>query len=419
MMKSNRGAARISAVWLIVLLVLFFASVAFAFMAYNDAAAALDREQLALGARDEALVNMEEFQTEVRAISETLGFYDREAASAKTNLGTAKDSLDLLKTSVPGLDNVTDFESAVEPAIQAYRAAASEAQTLRAQRAQLQSDLSAANASKSDQADAKDAELRALRQELQDLQDTSQSRISDLEGRVAAANARTSELDNQMRQVRAETQSTVNEKDRMIAALEVQVRRQASKLDFTRKDKSSRPDGAFLSVSKPLGVGWIDIGANQRLVPGIAFDVLSGNPLDRRFKARAVVESVEANRAVVRVTDVADPFNPVTPDDVVVNPLFDPSGERVAVLAGRFSGKYNAKELTGLLARIGVTVIPASQISRNVDYLIVGAPMWNDPETGEPLEQALQPSELPVYQQGESMGLTILPLKNIDQYFVQ
>ena len=419
MMKSNRGAARISAVWLIVLLVLFFASVAFAFMAYNDAAAALDREQDAIADAADSEVNMEEFQVEVREISEVLGFYDRSAASPKANVDTAKDSLDLLKTSIPGLENVTDFESAVAPAISAYRAAADEGQTLRAQLAQLQGDLAAANAAKSEQADAKDADLRAVQQELQDLQDTSQSRISDLEGRVAAANSRTSELDNQMRQVRSDTQSTVEERDRLIAALEIQVRRQASKLDFTRKDKSSRPDGAFLSVSKPLGVGWIDIGANQRLVPGIAFDVLSGNALDRRFKARAVVESVEANRAVVRVTDVVDPFNPVTPDDVVVNPLFDPSGERVAVLAGRFSGKYNAKELTGLLARIGVTVLPESQISRNVDYLIVGSAMWNDPETGEPLEQALQASELPVYQQAESMGLTILPLKNIDQYFIQ
>ena len=105
------------------------------------------------------------------------------------------------------------------------------------------------------------------------------------------------------------------------------------------------------------------------------------------------------------------------PGDSIVNEIFDPTGERSAVLAGRFSGRFNETQLSSLLANIGVTVQPSETLDRSVDYLIVGSELWNDPEFNEPLETPMQPSELAVYKQAESLGVTIIPLKSIRQYF--
>ena len=77
---------------------------------------------------------------------------------------------------------------------------------------------------------------------------------------------------------------------------------------------------------------------------------------------------------------------------------------------------YNEGELRVLLSEMGIQV--QDELSLDTDYLITGSELFNDPETGEPLEDPLPPSDLPVYKNAESNGTLIVPIKELREYFV-
>jgi hypothetical protein len=58
-----------------------------------------------------------------------------------------------------------------------------------------------------------------------------------------------------------------------------------------------------------------------------------------------------------------------------------------------------------------------NKVDKTTHFLIVGAELWNDPATGEPLAEPMQPSDLPEYKQGESLGVQVIPLQDIRDYF--
>lgn len=55
-------------------------------------------------------------------------------------------------------------------------------------------------------------------------------------------------------------------------------------------------------------------------------------------------------------------------------------------------------------------------LSHDTDYLIVGAELYVD-ENGEPLENPLPPSDLPVYKDAEAQGTQIVSIKDLRNYF--
>jgi hypothetical protein len=182
-------------------------------------------------------------------------------------------------------------------------------------------------------------------------------------------------------------------------------------IEFTKEPESE--DGRVVSVSE-LGLGWIDIGANQRLARGTRFRVVSGAPGQKRTKGWAEVTEVRPTMAEVRFYDIADRFDPIVRDDIVFNPVYDPKGERTAVLAGRFSGQFNETELKTLLANMGIKV--QDRLANDTDYLIVGAELYVD-ENGQALENPMPPQELAVYKNAESQGTNIVSIKQLRDYF--
>jgi hypothetical protein len=175
-----------------------------------------------------------------------------------------------------------------------------------------------------------------------------------------------------------------------------------------------KPDGSILSVSKDLNIGWINLGKRNRLFSGMGFTIVSGSPGTSYVKASAEVTSVQDDMAEIRITALRDPFDPPTIGDLIFNPLYDPRGGRNAVMLGRFSGTYNAGELEALLAEININV--QSKLDKTTDFLIVGSEMYTD-EEGDPLDDPLQPSQTPVYKEAEAMGVQIVPVKIVRDFF--
>ena len=77
MSRSNRGAARVSAVWLISVGVIAFAALAFGFISQSDLAAQRDRAEDADAATADAVAAADELREIKRNLSTHLGWYDR------------------------------------------------------------------------------------------------------------------------------------------------------------------------------------------------------------------------------------------------------------------------------------------------------------------------------------------------------
>jgi hypothetical protein len=415
-LSRNSGVARVSAVWLIVLVVLFLVSIAFAFIAQSDLAAAEDARAQALSDRDAANSLAETESQSARAISVAVGWIDAESANPRTDIEAMnRVKEDLASTFADlGVEDKT-FDVIARKITASYNARGREIAELKSRVQTLESEVSVAGNTLRQVTSDKDQQIAALSQQLADEQQNAQRRQSDLEDRVAAANSQLSERDLELRTARAEAAAEKRQADLEMRGLGTRIADLSEKTAFAREPFSNYPDGAVIDVSDELSLGWIDIGANNRLTRGVRFRVESGTPGVERYKAMAEVTDVKANMAEVVFYDLVDRFDPVVAGDVIINPLFDPSGGRNAVLIGRFSGSFNEKELGLLLGRMAINVQPDLDLTTH--FLIVGAELYTDPETGEPLEDPIQPSELATYKDAEAKGVQIIPIQDIRQFF--
>ncbi len=415
MMSATRGAARVSVVWFISIIVLFLVAVAFGYISQDEAANARQSEEAARRAQAEADQLFEQEAAAVRELSRVVGWYDREAVPRSTPaLITA--ALAELRSTFTDIDGgVNDLERALPHTVRMYNARVTELGQMRARVTQLESELSTERQGRQADVRAKDQQIAALRSQLADQERSASDREADLSRRLTTANNQVSSLDADARRLRQEIEGLRRSHGQEVATFRSRVDEMGRKLTFMQPDRRDQPDGRVLAVSALTGSAWIDIGANQRVARGMRFRVESAGDRNRRVKAMGEVVEVEAARARIVLFDVADSFDPVQTGDVVINPVFDPTGERRAILVGRFSGAYGEKELRALLGRMGVSV--QERLDLTTDFLIVGGEIFTD-EFGEPLEEPLQPSELPVFREAEAMGVQIVPIQRVREYFV-
>lgn len=415
--RRNAGAARVGALWLVIVGVLFLGAATFGFMAQSETTKEHEARVAAETAAKEAADQTATAQKARRDTAALLGWYDRNNASeADTNLEVAKKALEDLKGTFTDLGaGDTDFELAMQKIVAAFNDRAQKIAELETRIQTLQSEIQTANESTTNVEKQKDEVINGLRQQVADEQKNAQQRETELESRLEAMRTQLGERDSELRQVREEAQlasRAFGEKERVLMARNSEL---SEKTKFATSPFANEPDGKVLEVSDRLQLGWVDRGANQRMSRGMRFRIESGKPNNRRFKAWGEVTRVEQNRSEIAFSDLADRFDPVVPGDVIINPLYDPVGGRNAVLIGRFSGAYNEKELAALLDRMGVHVQPAIDITTH--FLIVGSEIWNDPETNEPLEEPIQPSDLPAYKMAEAQSIQIVPLQDIREFF--
>jgi len=414
MLRSNAGKARISIVWMITVGVLFLVALVFAFISQGDLST--ERKNVA-DARAEAVqirTELEGLLAERRDISTVLGWYDRQSADPQASPAEAKKALEDLKSTFPDLGAAEkDFESSLPKILAAYNERARKIAELETRIKGLESEVASAQTAAAQIGSDKDATIASLRQQMADEQKNAEARVQELEARFEQSRTQVAERDGELRKVREDSVTERRRFEAQKAIDDARISQLSSVTAFARDPFWKQPDGRVLEVSDRLGSGWIDIGANQRVVRGLVFEVRS--PGEDGVKAYAEVTAVKANSAEVQFMGVVDRFSPPVAGDVIANRLYDPVGGRNAVLVGRFSGTFNETDLKTLLAKMGIQVQP--RVDKTTHFLIVGSEIWNDPQTGEPLNEARQPSETPEYKQAESLGVQIVPLQDIREYF--
>lgn len=410
------GKARISIVWMVTVGVLFLVAIFFAFIAQSD----LTKERERVVEADTARVEMTEKLTaeqEVRRnLSTAIGWFDRESADPSADPDKIKKGLEDLKSTFTDLGAAEkDYELAIPKILAAYAERGRQIAELQTRVNSLQSEVSAAQSATAQVTSDKDGTITGLRQQVADEQRNAQDREKELEGRLEALRGQVADRDSELRKVREEAATTKRSHEERERILMARINQLSDDTKLIRGEYANVPDGEILEVSDRLGTAWINLGANQRIVRGMRFQVRSGRTSGDKAKAWAEVTTVKADSAEVKIGGLADRFDPVVAGDVILNPIYDATTERNAVLVGRFSGAYNERELTTMLARMGIHVQPRLDLTTH--YLIVGSEMWNDPDTSEPLEEPIQPSDLPVYKEAESKGVQIIPLQDLREYF--
>ncbi|MEM9381577.1 MAG: hypothetical protein AAGB93_16600, partial [Planctomycetota bacterium] len=353
---SRRGAGRVGIIWLIVVGIFAAIGVAFGLLGQDEATKIQKAYDTAVSDRrqsDDALLVK---TNELADRSRVLGF-TTDAATIPSNVEAANSSLAEFKDAFPDMEPVTTFQAAVPSAIKAYQKRVAEITTLQSRIKDLEGQVSAERDAKSALQTEKDEQIASLQQQLSDEQENSRSEISRLEDANADLSSRYSTSTDQVTQLQDDLRRrdrTIEEKDRNAATTKQQYTKRLN--DIERR--SEKADGEISAVATEFGVGFINLGTDDRLSEGTVFRIVSGKPGTdiSKPKAFARVIDVRPDFSEVEIYEVADRFQPVVAGDKVYNPLYEPKGERNAVLAGAISGAYNEPELRLLFSEIGINI---------------------------------------------------------------
>ncbi len=416
MNRSERGAAKVSVVWMIGAVVAFLAMAVMFFLVSQE----VTNEKLRAERAEAKVADLEprltEQLTQIQNMSKVVGYYDESQGQSRTEITALTEGLNTLRATFPDIDpSITSFQKAMPVIITAYNAQKGKVSDLTTQIAGLQTKNDELTKNMRDLNDANARELASLRSQLADTEQAKTDMQADLERQLAEARDSLKDRDAKWRSTQTAMEDSKRQYEREKESLRTRLDEQGRKLNpFTKEPEAA--DGRVLGVSQDLGLGWISLGAKNRLSVGTRFRVVSGgsSTSPKPVKSWAEVTRVEPEMAEVAFLDQRDPFDPPVVGDVVFNPLFDPTGERHALLVGRFSGGVNEGELAALLKNMGVTV--QKTLNDSTDFLIVGSEMYVD-ENGQPLETPIAPSDLPVYKDAVAAGVQIVQLKDLRQYF--
>lgn len=411
---SKRGAARVSIVWLVVLVVAFFVAMGLVYISQDEAKLNRDEAESARTRMVEADQRFERATQELSTLSAEVGFYPADLATPITAMDALKAGFEQFRGTFPNMDSgVKTLEEGLRRAAAAYNGVTRENQTLKQQLAGVQGEVGTKNTAMVELQREKDRMIADLQRQLQDATAAAESRQRELEDEVTGVRSSLRDRESELSTARATLQDQARAFSDSEQLAQTRMREMGRKLEvFLREPEAA--DGSVLAVSRDLGLAWINRGERDRMFRGMRFRIVDGTVGSARVKGWCEVVRVQDDMAEVALFDLADRFAPPVPGDLIYNPLYDPSGQRNAVLVGRFSGSYNEKELRALLTQINIEVQP--RINETTDFLIVGAELYED-EDGEALEDPISPEDLPEYKDAVAVGVQVVPLRDVRRYF--
>lgn len=414
MNPSTRGAAKVSIMWMISVGVVALVALTLAIVSNGDVTKAQDAQKAAQAAEAKANEARTQAITDLQNLSVAVG-WNGESGLDNTSLTAMAEAKTLLRDNFNLPESDETFEqmlpkiiAEVNKARQIAKDAEAAAATARAAQDRSRADLGQITSTK-------DATIDDQKKALADAQSGFDDIESNLSEQLSSSNDRVRELEEEIASIKAESRRVARDFQGQIKDLNAKNSNLAELTQPLRAPANLVPDGQILQVSKDLPLAWIDLGATNRLVLGTRFTVEGGNLGARHLKAWAEVIEVQKDMAKVRLFDQVDKFDPVVEGDYLVNPIYDPKGGYNAILVGRFTGMYGKEQLSGLLDSIGIRV--QNDLDLTTNFMIVGSPILQDAD-GYPLEEPIEPSDTPQYQQAVANKVQVIPLSSIQEFFV-
>ena len=405
MSQKNRGAAQVSLMWVIALVVIMLLSVGFGFLQSEE----VTKKQLAL---DTANAALEARQSDLTAIRTSraddfvlLGFANEagdtvsvEAIQAWMNEFVTRFGLDS--------SNIKKTEDLSGPVFAKYDEVVGERDGLKSEVTQLRADLAARNAASATAITGKDSTIADLRNQMDDMKNSKDQEIVNLERQRDSLRDQLRDRDQTVTELRAVSDQQSRDSAAALANLQQRNDIISGRLNEVAR-RASSPDGSILAVNTALESAWIDLGSSDRLTVGMEFDVR--NASSNALKGRLKVVSVEADRAETMILSQVDKYDPVREDDLILNAIYDPNRKPVAALLGNGFGKYNANDIRSMLASVGVEV--REGVTSETDYLLLGTPFF-DEETGDMVGWDTQTD----HKAASALSVEVVPMRDWSQW---
>lgn len=406
MSQSNRGAAQVSLMWVIALTVIALVAGLFAFLQNGEFTKAND-DLASLQTQLEAEKQIsQDLRQEKRDLSMAVGW---RGDTEFMNLAAISASREELMREF-GMDaanpTLRAYSDLIGPAITQYRQAVTERDAALAESARLRSSLDAKESSTRTALADKDRTLAELRQEKVDQEASLQRQILDLERARDAVGDQFSSLQKQF----AEQSTVFDQRERELRAEVAKYQQRNSILSDSLNSVSRRAteaDGSVLTAAADIGVVWLDRGHNQRVTPGMEFEIR--NATTKAVKGRVRVQRTEENRSEAKILTVSDKYDPIRTNDLIFNAVYDPNRTPVAALLGNGFGRYDADDLRAMLKAVGVEV--RDGVSNETDLLLLGTPFF-DEETGDmmPWENTDE------YKSAMALSVEVIPMRDWTQW---
>jgi hypothetical protein len=407
MRNRERGASHVSLVWLIVVGVVALGLAATAWVQSSSVSQAQGVNADLTRDLGESKKLLDDTRKGFRDVSARVGFL---GGGSETQLAALEQALATAKTDL-GAEAPADAKT-LEEFLNAAKRLASERKGGIDQREQriaaLQSEVKLAN-------DAKEAARVELQKQIDDVnrrmtdqtaRDAAQ--IANLEQQLTARTASAKENADQVTALREQMDKEKSDWSKRSDLLSAKNADLSTKLAFRKEP--DRPKGSIVETSESLPIGYIDLGKNSRVQPGMRFEVVDYDA-EMKYRTKGWAEVTNVDNAISEVRlEAKNRLDPISRGDILLNPLFDPKGARKAVLVGRFPiSAGGRKGVETKLKDLGIEVV--DKVDTSVDYLIVGSPDISN--TGEIEDIASNPQVL----QAEKLNTLRYYVRDLEGFF--
>jgi hypothetical protein len=404
MSQSNRGAAQVSLMWVIALTVIALVAVLFGFLQNGEFTRVSD--ELAAAKLDLATEKQtsQDLRTEKRDNSAAIGWTGTGEFTNPAVVTAARDEL-IREFSVDGA-NLRAFSDAIGPVIAKFRQISSERDSALAESGRLRADLAARESATRSTLAEKERTLADARREKDEVQANLQRQVADLERVRDSLRVEYRGLESQLAELR--TLADQRERDLRGEIAKFQQRNSilADQLNSVSR-RAAAPDGAVLTAAGDLGIVWIDRGHQDRITPGMEFEVR--NATTQTVKGRIRVQRTEDRRSEARILAQSDKYDPIRTDDLVFNAVYDPTRTPVAALLGNGFGRYDADDLRAMLKDVGVEV--RDGVTDETDILLLGTPFF-DEETGDMIVW----ESMDAYKSAQALAVEVITMRDWTQW---
>lgn len=207
------------------------------------------------------------------------------------------------------------------------------------------------------------------------------AQITTLQGEIAKENEQYAARKTQLTEAKAKAEMEVQVETEKYAGDEIKVgnetrelRRQLEELKVKEiiSHEINFVHGKVLRPDVPNKSAFIDIGARERVVPGLKFLVGKKGPLGKfDYKAKIEVKKAWMTYSEVAIVEIYNPKErPVVDGDLIVNPLFSKERPIVVAFVGedRPTKLYSSDEAGRRILEIGSQV--RKDVALDLDYVI-------------------------------------------------
>lgn len=247
-------------------------------------------------------------------------------------------------------------------------------------------------------------EVAALKQEAERREQEKAAQLAAKDEQLARQMAETEALMEEVNRLKAEARRRDDEYEITLTKLNNRIRDLEAKMRELRPSGFdpyailTKADGQVLRAIPGSDVVYIDLGARDRIRPGMTFEVFSPMRARREeFLGKAAIEvtAVMESTAECRVTR-STPGRPIVEGDVVVNIAYERDRLPAFVVRGAFDLDYDGRVDDNGVEKVGAIVRAwggrvVDQVDENTDFVVLGmGPQVPELPGGRPVSEVIR-----------------------------